>query len=67
MAAKDNTMVITRKIALIPVVSERKEWKKRINAFLEKDFQGKLKQRRSRLRIQASQKIKMGTSCNSQN
>lgn len=33
-----DTMVITRKIALIPVASERKEWKKRINAFLEKDF-----------------------------
>ena len=31
MAAKDNTMVITRKIALIPVASERKEWKKRKN------------------------------------
>ena len=42
MAAKENTMVITRKIALIPVASERKEWKKRINAFLEKDFPRKI-------------------------
>lgn len=34
----DNTMTIARKITLIPVASERKEWKKRIDAFLEKDF-----------------------------
>ena len=34
----DNTMTITRKITLIPVASERKEWKKRVDAFLEKNF-----------------------------
>lgn len=28
-----NTITITRKIALIPVVSDNKDWRKRINVF----------------------------------
>lgn len=50
MAAKDNTMVITRKIALIPVASERKEWKKRINTFLEKDFPRKIEAKKKQIK-----------------
>lgn len=46
----DNTMVITRKITLIPCVSESKNWEKRINTFLEKDFPKKIKRKKDQIK-----------------
>lgn len=46
----DNTMTIARKITLIPVASERKEWKKRIDAFLEKDFPRKIEAKKKQIK-----------------
>ena len=59
----DNTMTIARKITLIPVASERKEWKKRIDAFLEKDFPRKIEAKKK----QVNQKRKMGINSSLQN
>lgn len=43
-------MTITRKITLIPVASESPQWKKRINAFLEKDFPKKIKSKKDQIK-----------------
>ena len=55
----DNTMTIARKITLIPVVSDNDKWKKRVDAFLEKDFPKKIESKKDRLKIRVNQNGKM--------
>lgn len=45
-----DTITITRKIALIPVASDNKDWKKRINAFLEKDFPKRIETKKRQIK-----------------
>lgn len=46
----DNTMTIARKITLIPVVSGNDKWRRRVDAFLEKDFPKKIESKKRQIK-----------------